>query len=230
MNENANNTAELRRLGELCVLMEGLFHVLGTRDDSNAVRLIQKYCCEFNSLCATVFAGDTAVASQSRDIPEISNTEKDIAGPGTDEFTDRAIQPEKPADEQPEPEAPSLSASTVTAEAEVCQEPVCDREQQSVPAIGDSPARPGELRVDEMLTRREARELRNAFTLNDKFRFRRELFENDNDRFREALRMIEAMSDYDEALTYMRDDLGWDMDADAAQDFAAIVANHFAAV
>lgn len=87
-----------------------------------------------------------------------------------------------------------------------------------------------ELRVDEMLSRREARSLRRAFTINDKFRFRRELFGNDDKLFGNTIDMIEALKNMDDAIVYMRDDLGWNLDDDNVKDFAAIVANHFAEV
>jgi nicotinic acid phosphoribosyltransferase len=81
-----------------------------------------------------------------------------------------------------------------------------------------------------MLTRREARDIRKAFTLNDKFRFRRELFANNDAQFAETLNLLSAMQNLDEAIEYLRDDLGWDMDNDDVKDFVNIVNNHFASV
>jgi hypothetical protein len=86
------------------------------------------------------------------------------------------------------------------------------------------------MRVDEMLTRREARDLRKAFTLNDKFRFRRELFANNDAVFADTLNLLSAMQNLDEAMEYMRDDLGWDMESEDVKDFVNIVSNHFASV
>lgn len=92
------------------------------------------------------------------------------------------------------------------------------------------PAKENDLRLDELLSRREARQLRKAFTLNDKFRFRRELFNGDDAMFARTLDMIQAMNSMEEATRYLCDDLGWDSENEHVADFMAIVANHFAEV
>ena len=114
-----------------------------------------------------------------------------------------------------------VSQPKADAETEPEAEPEQPGEAQQSEAKSD-------LRVDEMLSRREARELRKAFTLNDKFRFRRELFNNDNDKFRETLERIEKMHSNEEAVAYMTGELGWNLEDEAPSDFAATVANHFA--
>lgn len=87
---------------------------------------------------------------------------------------------------------------------------------------------PGEqLRVDEMLTKREARDLRKAFTLNDKFRFRRELFCNNDPLFISTLNILSSMKTLDEAERYLTDNMGWDPESEDVKDFVAIIANHY---
>lgn len=83
------------------------------------------------------------------------------------------------------------------------------------------------IRLDEKLARDSARDLRRAFTLNDRFRFRRELFGNSENRLVEAIDIIDAMNSLDEAEEYFYGDLGWDRESDDVKDFMAIVANHF---
>ena len=50
-----NYKAELRRLAELCVKMEGTCLVLAERDDDVARQLFEGYHAEFDELAATVF-------------------------------------------------------------------------------------------------------------------------------------------------------------------------------
>ena len=255
-----NYTAELRRLAELCVKMEGTCLVLAERDDDVARQLFEGYHAEFDELAATVFgrtecAGQCAAPAWATDeatgesigkevdeaavLAEFIETVLDSDDEKTEEepAAEAEPEPETPAEEpvpvQPEPE-PEPVAVTVTEEAAEVKEPetVAGTAEPEQP---EADARPevkseakAEMRVDEMLTRREARELRKAFTLNDKFRFRRELFNNDNDKFRETLERIERMQSNDEAVAYMTEVLGWNLDDEAPSDFAAIVANHFA--
>ena len=273
---NENYKAELRRLAELCVKMEGTCLVLAERDDDVARQLFEGYHAEFDELAATVFgrtecAGQCAAPAWATDeatgesigkevdeaavLAEFIETVLDSDDEKTEEepAAEAEPEPETPVEEQapvqseaeaeaeaepePEPEAePEPVAVTVTEEAAEVKEPeTVAGTAEPEPEQPEADARPevkseakAEMRVDEMLTRREARELRKAFTLNDKFRFRRELFNNDNDKFRETLERIERMQSNDEAVAYMTEVLGWNLDDEAPSDFAAIVANHFA--
>ncbi len=110
-------------------------------------------------------------------------------------------------------------------------EPVPETEAGEAPeAVADEPvyaAESDDIRVDEMLSRREARDLTKAFTLNDKFRFIRELFSNDKESFDSALCLIMKMDAFPEAEAYLYNDMHMDPDDATVQDFMAIVANHF---
>lgn len=269
-----NYKAELRRLAELCVKMEGTCLVLAERDDDVARQLFEGYHAEFDELASTVFgrtecAGQCAAPAWATDeatgesigkevdeaavLAEFIETVLDSDDEKTEEepAAEAEHEPETPAEEpapvqpepepeaepEPEPEAePEPVAVTETEEvAEVKEPETVAGTAEPEPEEPEADARPevkseakAEMRVDEMLTRREARELRKAFTLNDKFRFRRELFNNDNDKFRETLERIERMQSNDEAVAYMTEVLGWNLDDEAPSDFAAIVANHFA--
>lgn len=261
-----NYKAELRRLAELCVKMEGTCMVLAERDDDVARQLFEGYHAEFDELAATVFgrtecAGQCAAPAWATDEATGESIGKEVDEAAVlDEFIETVLdnddekteevpaaeaepEPETPVEEtapvqpEPEPEAePEPVAVTETEEAAEVKEPEnVAGTAEPEPEQPEADARPevkseakAEMRVDEMLTRREARELRKAFTLNDKFRFRRELFNNDNDKFRETLERIERMQSNDEAVAYMTEVLGWNLDDEAPSDFAAIVANHFA--
>lgn len=83
------------------------------------------------------------------------------------------------------------------------------------------------IRVDEMLSRRTAVDLRKAFTLNDKYRFRRELFGNSDAAMTDALNVIAAMHSVAEAEEYLYGDLGWDELQPDVKDFMAVVKSHF---
>lgn len=91
-----------------------------------------------------------------------------------------------------------------------------------------APAPPAEpIKLDEMLSRREAKDLTRAFTLNDKFRFTRQLFGGNKAQFADALNMLMAMHTLDEACEYLTADLAIDPDSEDGADFIAIVTNHF---
>lgn len=242
-----NYMAEMKRLAELCVKMEGVCLVLAEREDEVARHLLAGYRAEFNRLAANIFVDDasdatpgdageadgmtdcemdqeaavlaefieTVLDSDDEEVPAVAPVEEPVAEP-------EATEEEPLVTGQPDTEAvEEVSQPKADAETEPEAEPEQPGEAQQSEAKSD-------LRVDEMLSRREARELRKAFTLNDKFRFRRELFNNDNDKFRETLERIEKMHSNEEAVAYMTGELGWNLEDEAPSDFAATVANHFA--
>ncbi|MCI5981163.1 MAG: hypothetical protein MRZ38_09825 [Muribaculaceae bacterium] len=83
------------------------------------------------------------------------------------------------------------------------------------------------VRLDEQLQRNLSKNMRKALSLNDRYRFKRELFGNSELDLNDALDMVQSMKSYDEATDYFYGDLGWDKDNDEVQDFMSIVKKHF---
>lgn len=130
-------------------------------------------------------------------------------------------------------DAPVEQPAELTIEDEP-QEDVLDEEQAETDqyiSLDDlssvEPEDNGVIRVDEMLQRKAANDIRRAFTLNDKYRFRRELFGNSDAALNDALDIVSAMHSYDEACDYFRNDLGWDTTSEDVKDFLEVIASHF---
>ncbi len=70
-------------------------------------------------------------------------------------------------------------------------------------------------------------ELRKAFTLNDKFLFRREIFNGNEQEFNDTINLIESMSSLSEAQEYLFEDLQLDRENDAVNEFMGIITNYF---
>lgn len=147
---------------------------------------------------------------------------------------------------EPEPEAESEEEEVPIVDAEIAEaEPIeeapeeaeheedpeeepevdtTDEEEEELEGATDSDE---PMRLDEMLQRSKSKDLKSAFSLNDTFRFRRELFSNSGAEMTDALHMVEAMHSFDEAEDYFYGDLGWDRESDDVKDFMAIIKNHF---
>lgn len=69
-------------------------------------------------------------------------------------------------------------------------------------------------------------DIRKAFTINDRFRFRRELFAGDDSAFMAVLDNLAKCSTLAEADDYLAG-MPWDRDSDIIAEFMAVVANHF---
>ena len=139
-------------------------------------------------------------------------------------------QPEPDPDVVPEAEdGPDIEVEFIEAEDDSVPEP---EDEMPVPPVPtefpedeESPAAP--LRVDEKLQRHLSKDIRKAISLNDRFRFQRELFAGSANAMDTAIEHIEVMTSYGNAELYFYSQLNWDRDNEVVKDFMAIVRNHF---
>ena len=83
------------------------------------------------------------------------------------------------------------------------------------------------MRVDEKLQRNLSKDIRKAFSVNDRFLYQRELFAGSASAMDTALDHIEMMSSYGNAELYFYSQLHWDRENEVVQDFMNIVRNHY---
>ena len=140
------------------------------------------------------------------------------------------FEQETPEEETGEEEVVAVEETVPAEEVTLASEPATSVEQ---PAPAEEPvteaAPVAELRLDEKLARQNSRDLRKAFSLNDRFRFRRELFGNSDERMNEALRAVESMATIDEAHDYFYNTLGLDKTSTDVADFIAVIEHHISA-
>lgn len=65
------------------------------------------------------------------------------------------------------------------------------------------------------------------FCINDRFRFRRELFRNSSEEFDREMERVSGMQSYEEAEDYFIGILGWDPDNENVMDFLEIMRQYF---
>ena len=181
--------------------------------------------------------GDEASAEMSdllvRKARQLAEGLEESAAPDLDIVPEAAVAVEESAPvpaPAPIPAPVAAPVSEVPAEAE---EPAAEAEAEEVAESArfeeaeDAGVPPAVLTLDEKLARERAADISKAFTLNDRFRFCRELFRNSNDEFKETLEVIGTMSDMEEAEEYFYNDLCWDPEKEEVKEFMAIVAKHF---
>lgn len=122
--------------------------------------------------------------------------------------------------------------STIAEQAQTVEvkdeEAVSDEVDPEMDAAAEAIER-GEQHVAAETTARTSESLLQAFTINDKFRFRRELFNGDEEDFDETLQLLAHMPDFEEARDYLEHDLLWDPKNDDVQAFLEIVKAHLPA-
>lgn len=102
-----------------------------------------------------------------------------------------------------------------------------ETEDINIPDTEDEENHEDIVTVDEALSRTLSKNLKQAFTLNDRFRYRRELFGNSDVEMNNTLNLVETMSSFAEAEDYFYGDLEWDKDSQEVADFMTIIRNHF---
>lgn len=142
--------------------------------------------------------------------------------------TETVAAEEQPAEKPVEQPAETAEEEAVAESAieEETDDAVADNTPVS-PTINDTLGTETQLTLDERLARERAADISKAFTLNDRFRFRRELFNNSDEEFKETLDVVASMTSMDEAEDYFFNDLCWDPAKDEVKEFMAIVAKHF---
>ena len=135
---------------------------------------------------------------------------------------DPAIVPE--AEDEPD-----ITVEFIEAEDDSVPEPEDEMPMPPLPTefpeVDETPA--GPMRVDEKLQRSMSKDIRKAFSVNDRFRFQRELFAGSASAMNTAIEHIEMMSSYGNAELYFFSQLHWDRDNECVKEFMAIVRNHF---
>ena len=159
-------------------------------------------------------------------IPE--HIEMPVEPPVSDIFDDSHLEPiEEPQPiDVPTPEDKPIFDDTPLDEedAPLDEEYEDDEEEDDDEVLDDDDEA---LTLDEALQRSMSRDLRKAFSLNDRFRYRRELFGNSDVEMNDTLNLVETMHSYSEAEEFFYGDLEWDSESPEVKDFMAVIRNHF---
>lgn len=195
--------------------LEGLLLMQSQRAD-NAPVAVDSLIAEKISILSVAFNASTAaIAPSHTDEPECGET---AVTADNASIADSAIAEGEMMASQPGPDSCRQHDNTTQTAADTTAENEATIMNEAI----ETP-----LSLDEKLARERARDIFRAFTLNDKFRFRRELFRNSQEEFDEALNVISQMSTVEEAQEYIYDDLCWDPDNEDVKAFMDVVTKHF---
>ncbi|MDR0745227.1 MAG: hypothetical protein LBF17_01880 [Mediterranea sp.] len=74
---------------------------------------------------------------------------------------------------------------------------------------------------------KSAAELSKGLTLNDTFRFSRELFNGDKNEMNRVLQEISRMNSFTDVVSYLSSQTAWDEESDAVKDFVELLKKYF---
>ena len=180
-----------------------------------------------------VVQGESPVPeSESEPVSEPAETEASLTADNPN-FPDALqwLAQEQTAESTTIPQTPTpLQEPEIETEADIEQpEYVSDdnEDDKFLPEQEEDEQEEDSLTVDQALQRKLSRDLHHAFSLNDRFRFRRELFANNDVELNDTLNLVETMQSFEEAEDFFYNDLEWDKDSPEVIDFMNIIRNHF---
>lgn len=216
----------LHELISLSIEFEGNLRVAAARDSAEALSAARDKFGRMSALMEALGSDSDVKAAD-----DVKNIEAEEAEKTPDPEPTDGQAPDEPvvetdcdavmaAEDEPVEDEP--------AEDEPAEGPGDDSDAVPADTVEEAPAAKAEaVTLGDTFTARNACDLRKAFTLNDKFLFRRELFGGSETEFADTIELITAMHSYDEAVEYLIDDLQWDGENTTVKDFLSIVAAYF---
>lgn len=206
------NKENLKNFLDTIYELEGLVHLAIVRDDCppELLSLIDRKGREVGSMCA----GEGEETAASASVASFPEEEASSLGEEMEEYSLESGPEEETAGEAEMPEI-------LEPEPYVEPEPPLEPESSVEPELM---AEPDPVAVP--MPKGEPRG-RLVFSINDRYRFRRELFGNSDSDFNEALVLVASMESYDEAEDYFTGDLQWDPKRQEVTDFLEIVKSYF---
>lgn len=193
------NKDDLRDLLDNVLELEALIQLALVRDDCSEalLRLIERKKLQLASDKPEELANALAV----------SETEIDMAGDIED--VTYSYEEEEPENEQ------------VATTQEYSEEYKIDTEET------EHPQPDGDRQEKEIEENPVKAKGRLVFSLNDRYRFKRELFDGSDAEFNTTLAFVASMDNYEEAEEYFIDELGWDKGNVVVAEFLEILKKYF---
>lgn len=168
------------------------------------------------------------IVDKAGEAPETENTEEN-----TVLIDAEPVQAQQPAElPQPSEEAvksviPEIIPDNVPEQQHVQKIPA-DNQPIIAPAttVSDKIASQN-ISFNEILEKKNLSDFRKAFSLNDRFYFRRELFAGDETRMNRVISELNEIHTYENSVTYLDQELKWNIEDKAVSDFVKLLEKRF---
>lgn len=217
---------KLNRLLDSIYELEGLVHLAISRDDEPAMlpELIVRKSRELNLLAQQTVEMDFPLEEENNYEPQYGD--KLISEIDDREDPESGIEEEEEEEEEDE-ENSSVQETLTDYEHEQEEDPTTATPAPDVASseqkIIAQPAKKESYKFDEPVEPRG----RLVFSINDRYRFKRELFKGSDVEFNTTLSLVASMDGYEEAEDYFLNELQWDDKSPDVIDFLEILKNYY---
>lgn len=81
--------------------------------------------------------------------------------------------------------------------------------------------------LNDILEKKNLSDFKKAFSLNDRFRFKRELFNGNEELMNETISALNLLQSYSDSISYIQDHFQWNQEDDATIDFIKLLEKRF---
>lgn len=171
-------------------------------------------------------------------VETLASADAELPAPSTAQPVEPGIRPLPeipPAAENRIPENPPEAARPETAETPLPAASAPGTASREIPmartrpvvaphlTIGEKPS----VSLNEVLEKKNLSDFRKAFSLNDRFRFRRELFGGDEEKMNRAIRDLNDLHTFEDSIAYLHNELKWNVDDAAVAGFIQLLEKRF---
>lgn len=131
---------------------------------------------------------------------------------------------------EPEPiiEEPVRKEEVKSPTEPVREEPVKEPVQKTAEAPLPAPVMAkSNVSLNDLLEKKNLSDFRKAFSLNDRFRFRRDLFHGNEEQMNQVISDLNQIDSLDEALRFIDKNLSWDMNNETVADFIKLLEKRY---
>lgn len=189
--------------------------------ETNQIEALQKQLEAHKALLESVTRKEHIVSN-----PVIKNKEEDV--PSHEQPVPEPVQPRtipvpplEPVHEEEKKEEPVEPEEIAPQPEEVKVQP-----KQEPAAQVPTEQRQG-LFLNDLIEKKNLSDFKKAFSLNDRFRFRRELFHNDEKEMERVVNELNDIQSYEASINYLNSELKWDMENQAVKDFILLLEKRF---
>lgn len=122
------------------------------------------------------------------------------------------------------PEVQPAPEVSPTIEVVQVQEPIVET---ITPVIEEQVPHKSSISLNDILEKKNLSDFRKAFSLNDRFRFRRELFGGNEEKMNKAIADLNDLSSYEESVAYLNKVLNWNIEDASVADFIKLLEKRF---
>ena len=131
---------------------------------------------------------------------------------------------------EPEPiiEEPVRKEEVKSPTEPVREEPVKEPVQKTAEAPQPAPVMAkSNVSLNDLLEKKNLSDFRKAFSLNDRFRFRRDLFHGNEEQMNQVISDLNQIDSLEEALRFIAKNLSWDMNNETVADFIKLLEKRY---